>query len=310
MIKVIGHKSPDTDTVCSAIAYAWALNQKSRAATAFCAGKLNKETAYVLDKFGFETPEILESFSEGDEVVIVDTNNKDELVDGIESASIIEIIDHHKLTGSLSTDNPIPVIIKPLASTATIIWKYIKHSGFEVDSKIAGLLLCGIISDTLKFSSPTTTDQDKSAVDELLTITGESLDSLAEAMFAAKGDLTGMSTRDVVLVDSKVFEMGSKKVRVSTLESTKPENVLAIKDAIVTDMELLKSEEKLDYAFFFAIDILNSNATLLGGTPKERELAETAFNTSFDGDLMKLDGVVSRKKQIIPALQPVIESDN
>ena len=309
MIKIFGHKAPDTDTVCSALAYAWFKNKTGTEAEGYRLGDLNKETKYVLNHFDIESPQLLTSLNKGDQVIIVDTNNVDELPENINDAEILEIVDHQKRTGSLSTYKPIPVIIKPIASTATIIWKHIKHSGVEIEKSIAGLLLAGIVSDTLKLTSPTTTEKDRSAIEELLNITGENLETLADEMFAAKGDLTGMSARDVLLVDSKIFEMGSNKVRVSVLESTKPENALSMKEDLLKDMAELKAEEGLNYLFFFAIDILNSEATLLTETDIEKELASKAFDNTFKEDLMTLPGVVSRKKQIIPSLQPVVESE-
>lgn len=306
--KVFGHKSPDTDTICSAIAYAWFLQQKGEEAQAYRLGELNKETKFVLQKFGVHEPELLESVGEGDNVIVVDTNNKEELMEGIEKASITEIIDHHKLFGNLSTDQPIPVIIKPVASTATIVWKHMKHSEITVTKEIAGILLCALLSDTLKLTSPTTTQKDKSAAGELAEIAEADMGGIAEEMFAAKSDLAGMSAKDIVTVDSKVFDMGTKKARVSVLETTKPENALQMKEELKKTMEEIKANEKTDYMFFFVVDIIRSNATVLKTTDKEAEIIEKAFGKKFEGDTMVLDEVVSRKKQIIPALEPVVES--
>ena len=307
VIKVFGHKAPDTDTVCSAIAYAWFLNQKDLDATAYRLGKLNKETEFVLDKFGVESPEFLEDVKKGDKLIIVDTNNPDELPDSLAIADVIQIVDHHKLVGGVKTDVPIPVIIKPFASTATIIWKHIKHSGIKLDKSIAGILLAAIISDTLNLTSPTTTEKDIGSVKELVAITGVKVDELASKMLDAKGNLTGMSAKDVLLVDSKIYDLGGKKVRISVLETPKPQNALDIIEGLKKEKENLKFEGNVDMIYFFAIDILNSKATLVSGTEEENKLAEEAFKTKFDGDTMEIKEVVSRKKQIIPALEPVFE---
>lgn len=305
----IGHINPDTDTVCSPIAYSWFLNEKLKLQTApKVAGELNKETKFVLQKFGIPTPEILNKFTEGDEVILLDTNNPEELIEGIESAKIIEIVDHHKLVGGLTTNEPIKITIKPLACTATIVWQIMKDSGVkELPKEIAGIMLCAILSDTLKFRSPTTTDEDKKAVDELNVICNEDLDKLSEEMFTAKSDLTGMSIKDILTVDSKVFPMGDKKVRISVLETTKPQNALTIKSELISEMLKMKNEEKFDHFFFFVVDILNSEASLFVTDDIEKNLAEEAFGQKFSEDLLKLSGVVSRKKQIVPPLEKVIK---
>lgn len=308
MIKVFGHKAPDTDTTCSAIVYSWFLNQNETPAKAYILGTLNKETEFVLKKFNVTPPELLESLDKGKKIIVVDTNNKEELPQGIEQAEIVEIIDHHKLTGTLKTDKPIPVIIKPVASTATIIWKRIKHTNVQITKQIAGLLVSAILSDTLNCTSPTTTPKDKSAIDELATIAGINVKNLCEEMFSAKSDLTGMGAKEILLSDSKIFEMGGKKIRVSVLETTNPQNALKITGDLQKGMSKLKEEESLDHIFFFAVDILKTRATLVRGSEEEKEIAEKTFSKKFVGEKMTLPGVVSRKKQIIPSLERFFSS--
>lgn len=305
----IGHINPDTDTVCSPIAYSWFLNKKLNLQTSpKIAGGLNKETKFVLQKFGIQTPEILSKFTKEDEIILLDTNNPEELLEGIESAKVIEIIDHHKLVGGLTTSEPIKVLMKPLACTATIVWQIMKDSGVkELPKEIAGIMLCAILSDTLKFTSPTTTDEDKKATEELEDICGEDIEKLSEEMFAAKSDLTGMSIKDILTVDSKVFPMGDKKVRISVLETTKPQNAINMKPELVNEMVQLKNEEKSDHFFFFVVDILNSEATLITTDEIEKKYAEEAFGKKFSGDILTLLGVVSRKKQMTPQLESVIK---
>lgn len=304
---VSGHKAPDTDTVCSAIAYAWLLSKKGEDAKPVILGPLNKETDYVLKKFEIETPEIISEYPHDAELIIVDTNNPDELLP-LDHAEVRCIIDHHKLTGGLQTHTPVPIVIKPWASTATIIWKHIKHSDHKIEKNIAGILLASILSDTLKFTSPTTTQKDEESASELANICGANIDELAREMFDAKSDLSGMSAKDVLTVDSKVFEMGYKKVRVSVLETTKPENALTMKDSMKNEYQGMIKEGSLDLLFFFAVDILNSEATLVLFGDEEKKVASQAFNVQIDSDTHVLPGVVSRKKQIIPALQPIVEN--
>lgn len=309
-LKVFGHITPDTDSTCAPIVYAWFLNEFLEVpAKAYVTGSLNKETAYVLDYFEVETPEVIESLSENDEVVIVDTNNPEELPDGIKSAQIAEIIDHHKLVGGLTTESPISITMKPLGCSSTIVWQMIdEYEDVVMPASMAGLLLAGIISDTLKFTSPTTTQDDKDAAEVLAEIAAVSVDELAEKMFAAKSDLSGMSASDIVTMDSKVFEMSGKKLRVSVLETTNTEIAKSMKDELLSAMVSKIEEEKSEHMFFFIVDIIAGNADLLVSDTQAKSLAEKAFSKEFVDDYMHLPGVVSRKKQMIPALEGAIAS--
>jgi len=305
MIKVFGHKSPDTDTVCSAIAYAWYLtNRKNIESKAYIQGSINRETEFVLNAFKVNRPDLLGKLSEADKVVIVDTNNPEELPDNLESAEILEILDHHKLAGGLSTSQPISVTIKPIACTATIIWQKMNQEGnADISKDIAGLMVSAITSDTLKFTSPTTTEEDRKAAQELAKIAGIDIDKHAKKMFESKSDLSGMNPSDILLSDSKIFDMSSKKVRISVIETTKPENALQLKGDLITQMQNIKKNETLYAMFFFIIDILKSEATLIVPSKHEESLAEKAFNSSFKDGIMILPGIVSRKKQIVPAIE-------
>jgi manganese-dependent inorganic pyrophosphatase len=307
MIKVIGHINPDTDTTCSALVWAWYLSQQGIEATAYRTGELNKETAFVLEHFGVPVPELLTSLSAGDSYTLVDTNNPEELLPGWQDATLTQVIDHHKLAGGLQTSEPIPFILKPLACTATVIWDEMQDSGMvELPKWVTGLLAACIISDTLKFTSPTTTEADTKVAELLVEQAGVQVEELATAMFAAKSDLTGMSVIDILNVDSKVVTMGSKKVRVSVLETTNPSNALSMRSELESTMTSMKIDSSLDAAFFFVIDILSSSAALIVPGIDEKEIAAKAFGVDFSEETLTLPGVVSRKKQIIPKLEAVI----
>lgn len=306
MLKVIGHITPDTDSTCSPIVYAWYLNEiKKIEAKAFISGDdLNKETEFVLDRFGILKPESLDEFSDGDELVIIDTNNPDELLPGIEKATIVELIDHHKLSG-LTTSVPLRIVMEPLACSATVLWD-VMHCDSEdlfLPVEMAGLLQSAIISDTLNLSSPTTTDKDRDVLNKLSEITGISNDELAAEMFAAKSDLTGMSAEDLILMDSKVYEFAGKKVRMSVLETTAPEKSLEMEGEIEGAVSRIKNEQGLDMVFFFVVDIVKNNSTLLVFADEEKEIAEKAFDKEPQGNQFMLEGVVSRKKQMVPAVE-------
>lgn len=304
---VFGHLSPDTDSVCVPIVYAWFLKQaKTTLAQAFVLGNLNKETEFLLKKFNVEKPKLLKSIGEMDKVIILDTNNPEELPKRISETNIIEIIDHHKLVGGLTTPAPITLTIKPVAATATLVWEKIKPTvGQDIPKNMAALLLAAILSDTLKFTSPTTTDEDEKAARELAKISEQDIDKLANQMFAAKSDLSGLSPKDILLTDSKLFEMGKNKVRISVLETTIPGSALNLKSELTEKMNTVIKQQNLDYLFFFIVDILKSESTLLT-TEEGREVAQKAFGKKFVGDTLHLPGIVSRKKQMIPALEKAL----
>lgn len=307
MYKVIGHLAPDTDSTCAPIVYAWYLNQKGIDAKAYVTGELNREAEFVLNHFGVEKPELLKTLVDGDQYFLVDTNNPEELVDGYKEAELMGIVDHHKLVGGLDTESPIHVTIRPVACTMTVIWELMARDGItDVSREIAGLMLAAIVSDTLKFTSPTTTEEDKKIAENLAKISEEDIDKLAEEMFAAKSNLEGMSAKDILLSDSKKFELGDKKLRVSVLETTKPENSLSMKEDLLDAMNELKEEEGLEGIFFFAVDILNTESRLIVCGDFEKEVAEKAFEGEFENGVMELEGVVSRKKQMIPNIQKAL----
>ncbi len=301
-IKVFGHKSPDTDAVVSAIVYSWYLGQSGEGAKPYILGSPNKEAKYVLNRFNFDLPEVLERVDEGDRVAIVDTNNKEELID-LSQAEIISIVDHHKLAGNISTPHPIEVVIKPYGSTSTVLYKeYISKIG-EVPADIAGLMLAGILSDTLEFRSPTTTEEDKKVAEKLAKIAGVDIHQLADDMFKAKSDVSDISDEDLILMDSKVFETGGMKIRISVVETTDPDQILNRKETL--KQKLLEWEDA-DKTLLFVVDILESKAYVLITDDEVRDIIQKAFQTGGDGDVIELQGVVSRKKQIVPSLEKVL----
>lgn len=306
-LKVMGHINPDTDSTCSPIVYAWYLSNILKTdAKAYLAGEPNKEALYVLEKFGFEKPSIISSLTVEDKIVLIDTNNADELLPGHGGAEIVEIVDHHKLFGNISTANPIKITMSPLACVATVIYDIINASNTSIPSNIAGLMLAAILSDTLKFTSPTTTEHDKEVALKLAEVAQVNVDELASAMFDAKSDLTGMSADDILHVDSKVFDFGTKKLRISVLETTKPSNALSMINELKERMTQLKAEESLDGVLFYVVDILNTSSEVIAPSEFEKDVVSKAHNVSFTEETVKLPGVVSRKKQIAPNIEKAL----
>lgn len=304
MIKVFGHKAPDTDATCSAIVWEWYLNEiKKTPAKAFVLGEPNTEAAFVLKRWGFETPERLEAVNAGDEVVVVDTNNPSELPDNIGEANIVEIIDHHLLVGGLNTSTPISITMKPVASTATIMAGIISEGEISIPDAIKGLMLSCVLSDTLEFRSPTTTDVDRELAKSLAADLGIDISEYAGEMFAAKSDVSHFTDAELLRLDSKKYEVSGTHFRVSVLETTSPETVLSRKDSLMSAMAAVASEDGVDQVLLFVVDILNEAATLLVPNELVKTVAEKSFEVNVSADTVVLQGIVSRKKQIIPALK-------
>ena len=302
-IKIFGHRSPDTDATASALVWEWYLNSKGKNAKAYVLGTPNTEALFVLDYWGFSVPEILESVSADDTTVIVDTNNPAELFDNINESNIVQIIDHHKLVGGIETAAPIDICIKPLASSASVMYTMLSKDELEAMPKeVKGLMLSCILSDTLEFRSPTTTDFDKTIAQSLAADLGLNINDYATKMFEAKSDVSAFSDVELIKMDSKKYEVNSKKYRISVLETTAPNIVLERKDSIFESMESVKTEEDLDEVLLFVIDILKEEATLFVPNEAVKSVAKTSFGKEANDDLVVLPGIVSRKKQIIPAL--------
>ena len=300
--QVFGHKSPDTDSTGSPIIWAWYLNEvKGTPAEAKLLGEPNTEAAWLLNRWDLPKPAIIEDVADDAAVVIVDTNNPAELPANINGADVQTIIDHHKLVGGLETKGPIDITIRPVACTATIMHDLM--GDIEMPDHIKGAMLTCILSDTLEFRSPTTTDHDKAVCDKLAADLGIDIPSYAAEMFAAKSDVSSFSDAELLRMDSKEYEVDGTKFRVSVLETTAPGVVLDRKASLMDSMTTVASEDGVDQVLLFVVDILNEEATLLVPNDLVKTVAEKSFDASVDGDAVVLPGVMSRKKQIIPNLK-------
>jgi len=303
MIKIFGHLAPDTDATCSALIWEWYLTKiQGKDAQAFVLETPNTEAAFVLKHWGVEMPPVLAPLSAGDEVVIVDTNNPAELPENINDTQIAEIIDHHALVGGLKTKTPIKITIRPVAATATVMSWQIGRDMDTAPDHIKGLMLSCVLSDTLEFRSPTTTPTDRALATKLARDLKVDIAAYAGEMFAAKSDVSHFSDAELLRLDSKKYTADGVDFRVSVLETTSPEVVLARKTSLMAAMETVAAEDNVDQVLLFVIDILNEEATLLIPNDRVKALAQNSFGAQVDGDLVVLPGVVSRKKQIIPNL--------
>ena len=301
-IQVFGHKSPDTDSTGSPIIWAWYLSEiKGTAAEAKLLGEPNTEAAWLLNRWDLPKPAIIESVADGDAVVIVDTNNPAELPANINGADIQAIIDHHALVGGLKTKGPIQIDIRPVACTATIMYDLM--GDIDMPDWIKGTMLTCILSDTLEFRSPTTTDHDKAVCEKLAADLGIDIPSYAAEMFAAKSDVSSFSDAELLRMDSKEYAVDGTKFRVSVLETTSPSTVLDRKASLMDTMTTVASEDGVEQVLLFVVDILNEQSTLLVPNDLVKSVASKSFDVEVSGDSVVLPGVVSRKKQIIPNLK-------
>ena len=301
---VFGHKSPDTDATMSAIIWAWYLtNRRGGDAEPRLLGEPNTEAAFVLQHWGFPKPQIIADVAEAQPVVIVDTNNPAELPPSINDANIMAIIDHHMLVGGLKTKTPINVVMRPLACTATVMHDIMGDDVAGLPHQIKGAMLSCILSDTLEFRSPTTTPHDKAVAEKLAADLGISIPDLAAKMFQAKSDVSAFSDAELLRMDSKEYSVAGKELRVSVLETTAPKVILDRKASLMHAMDAVATEDGADQVLLFVVDILREEATLLVPNDLVKQLAEASFGAKVTGDTVVLPGVMSRKKQIIPALK-------
>jgi manganese-dependent inorganic pyrophosphatase len=300
-LKIFGHKSPDTDTTCSAIIWAWYLNATGQSAAPYMLGAPNKETAYVLEHWGVPAPALLPALTEEDSVVIVDTNNPQELPENIGETNVVAIIDHHKLSG-LVTKFPLAVHMRPLACTATVMYDFMGEKAREMPKEIAGLVLSCILSDTLEFRSPTTTPHDREVAEMIAKKYEIDLHALADSMFAAKSDVSDFSDAQLLTLDAKKYEVAGKNLLISSLETTNPASIIARKEGIVAAIKDVAAKEGVEDVLFFIVDILKEEATVLLHDDLAKQMVRASFNADVSGDTAVLPGVVSRKKQILPVL--------
>ena len=297
---ITGHKTPDTDSICSALSYAALKQAQGVEAVAVRLGEVGKEAQYALDYFQVEAPELIASVEEKQAVMLVDHNEPAQSVDGLDKAELLEIVDHHRL-GGLNTANPIFVHIEPVGCTATIITKMFDCQKVELPKKIAGLLLSAIVSDTVLFKSPTCTEQDKAAAEKLAVIAGVNLKEYGMAMLKAGADLGDLTPAQIAKTDSKPFSFGKYKAIVAQISVMDTADILAKKAELVAAMQELCQNEGYDMSLLMVTDIMEESTELVFvGEPKQ--LIADAFGKDASGDSIYLPGVMSRKKQIVPQL--------
>jgi manganese-dependent inorganic pyrophosphatase len=297
----IGHKNPDTDSVLSAILISrFGKRLFGFDIEAVIAGDINNETKYILDLLKIKKPRLLKEIK-NKSVILVDTTEPRQIVDGLMEDNLLAIIDHHNL-GGLKSSKPIYSRIEPVGCTGSIIYKVLEEKGVKVDKISAILIMACIISDTLNLTSPTTTNDDKKILKKLNKIAKLDLKNFVAKLFSEKSSLKGISINDIIGKDYKNFDMGKNKVGIGVWETTDPDSVNAQKDKIIPALTKEKNKEKMDYMFFVVVDIVKNNSYLYIIGEEESILSKKVFGGEIKDNIMFLKGVVSRKKQIVPVL--------
>ena len=297
-----GHIIPDSDSVCSAISLAYLLNKIGREATPARQGELNPETKFILDKFGFEAPVLKTSFA-GDELFITDYSDIAQAPQDLDKTTVVGIVDHHKL-GDITTSAPLECWIRPVGCTNTIVKEMYDYHKVEIPANIAAIMMCAILSDTVIFKSPTCTALDIQVVKELSKICGiEDFGALGMEMFKVKSEVEGTPVRDLVMRDYKNFDMHGFKVGVGQLEVVDGSVFDKIKDDLMEDIKKVKDEQKLHTIALLLTDIMKEGSEVLV-VSNNTSIFEKAFNCKLENGKVWLDGCLSRKKQIIPFLEP------
>jgi len=300
---VFGHKNPDTDSVCAAIALADLKKKIGEDIAPAMQGALNPESTFVLEKFGVAAPEVVTAYA-GKDVYLVDHSDLTQSADDLAKANILGIVDHHKL-GDVTTGQPLECWIWPVGCTCTVVASMYKYFGIEIPKDIAGIMLCAILSDTVIFKSATCTDSDKKVCAELSEICGENdLDALGIEMFKVKSAVDGTPIRELVFRDYKDFNMNGKGVGVGQLELVDLSIVDGIKADLAKDIADLKAEKGHHTVLLMLTDIMKEGTELLVASDDEAAI-EKAFGVKPVDGKAWLPGIMSRKKQIVPFLEKV-----
>lgn len=303
-VLVFGHQNPDMDTIGSAMALSYLLNKTSNEAEAVALGKVNEETKYALNYFNLEAPRIIETAAnEVSEVVLVDHNEPQQSVSDIDKVTIKAVVDHHRIA-NFHTSDPLYYRAEPVGCTATILLKLFKEYEIDIPKDIAGIMVSAIISDTLLLKSPTCTPQDVAAAEELAEIAGIQLDEYGMEMLKAGTDLSDKSVTDILNDDAKSFPMGGETIRIGQVNVVDPSDVLFRKEELLEAMREESKEKDYELYVLLITDIIESNSVAIVDGPGYRQF-EMAFNKPIQMNTVELEGVVSRKKQVVPQLNQV-----
>ncbi len=298
---VFGHTTPDSDSIVGAYSLSYLKNQLGEDCVPTRQGAINPETAFILNRFGFKEP-ILKTSYAGENVYLIDFMERSQSPEDINEATILGIVDHHKL-GDLKTSTPLEMWVRPVGCSNSIVKQMFDYHNIEIPKDLAGMMLCAILSDTVIFKSPTCTKEDTKAVKELAEIAGiEDPKALGMEMFIVKSDVLNDTKEALVLRDFKDFNMGGEKVGIGQLEVVDLSVFDNMKDELFEAMQKIKDEAKRHTLLLLLTDIMQEGSQLLV-LSDDTSKVETAFNIKLEDKQVWLPKVMSRKKQIIPFLE-------
>lgn len=304
-ILVFGHQKPDTDAIGSSYGFSYLSNHRPNGALnteVVALGTPNEETQFVLDYFGVKAPRVVKSAKEEgvDTVILTDHNEFQQSISDIEDLTIYGVVDHHRVS-NFNTAAPLFMTVEPVGSASSIVYRKFLEANVEVPKEVAGLLLSGLISDTLLLKSPTTHVTDHKVAKELAEIAGVNLEEYGLAMLKAGTNLSTKSAEELIDIDAKTFELNGSSVRIAQVNTVDIPEVLERLSDIKVAIKASMNANGYDDFVFMITDIVNSNSEIiaLGAHP---EKSEAAFNFTLNDDHAFLAGAVSRKKQVVPQL--------
>ena len=297
---IFGHKNPDTDSIISSIVMANLEKELGNEDVIACRlGMVNKETEYVLNYVGVEAPELIEDLEDGAEVILVDTANPGELIPNLANVKIKKIVDHHQVL--LNTAYPVYYRAEPVGCTETIMYKLYKENGIKIDKKIATLMMSAIISDTLLLKSPTCTDDDKKALEELSKIAELDYNTYGMDMLKAGTDLSSFTIEQILNLDAKAIALKDVKSIIAQVNTASIPEVMKMQKELEDGMKKIIKEKDLDLFMFLITDIVNSNTQTIA-LGERADIVEKAYGVKLENNSALLKGVVSRKKQVVPVM--------
>ncbi|CYV20416.1 manganese-dependent inorganic pyrophosphatase [Streptococcus suis] len=300
---VFGHQNPDTDAIASS--YGWAYLEREafgRDAEAVALGTPNEETAFALDYFGVTAPRVVESAkAEGvSQVILTDHNEFQQSIADIKEVEVAAVIDHHRVA-NFETANPLYMRLEPVGSASSIVYRAFKENGVTPPKEVAGLLLSGLISDTLLLKSPTTHATDPQVAAELAELAGVNLEEYGLALLKAGTNLASKSAEELIDIDAKTFGLNGNDVRVAQVNTVDIAEVLERQAEIEAAMTAASAVNGYSDFVLMITDIVNSNSEILA-LGSNMDKVEAAFNFKLENNHAFLAGAVSRKKQVVPQL--------
>jgi manganese-dependent inorganic pyrophosphatase len=298
---VFGHTTPDSDSIIGAISLSYLRNQLGLDSTPTRQGEVNPETQFILDKFDLEAPQLKTHYA-GEEVYLIDFMESSQSPEDINEATIVGVVDHHKL-GDLKTSTPLEMWVRPVGCSNTIVKQMYDYHKIEIPTNLAGAMMCAILSDTVIFKSPTCTKEDTKAVKELAQIAQiQEYKALGMEMFTVKSAVKGVPSKDLILRDFKDFDMSGKKVGIGQLEVVDLGLFDEMKEELHTTLK--EMQEDRESIMVLLTDIMQEGSQLLVCSNDTAKIEE-AFDVKLENNEAWLQGVMSRKKQIVPFLEAV-----